>query len=357
VVWQKRYSPPGSSPGTLQPAPQSKREVQITAIHYNAEHYHEESVTDLDAYLKSTPPTGVQWLNIDGLGDVSVLEKLGQHFNLHALCLEDVLNIPQRPKLEDYDHYEFLILRVAWLTDILPRPTEQVSLFLGDSYVLTFQEEEQNDVFEPVRMRLRQKRSRIRQSGSDYLAYALLDAAIDSYFPVLETLGERLEALEDLVLATPKRETLEEIYAVRRALTHLRRALWPAREAVQAFSRAETPLITDQTRLFLRDCYDHVLQVLDVLESYRELASGLMEMYFSSQSHHMNEVMKVLTIIATLFIPLTFVAGIYGMNFDVSKSPWNMPELQWYWGYPFSLALMAGLALLLLAFFRRKGWF
>jgi magnesium transporter len=354
MVWQKHYSPPGASPGTLRPPPDALQAVRITAIHYTPEHYQEESITDVTAFLQSIPPTGVLWLNVYGLGDVSVLEQLGTHFGLHPLCLEDVMNVPQRPKLEDYDDYEFLIFRMAIPQEELGS-TEQVSLFLGPSYVITFQERH-GDAFEPVRQRLRQKRGKIRYSGADYLAYALLDAAIDGFFPLLEEIGDRLAGLEEAVLMMPTRQTLEEIYRVRRSLTGLRRALWPAREAVNAFARGESKLVTEQTTLFLRDCYDHVLQVLDVLESYRDLASGLMDTYLSSQSHRMNEVMKVLTIIATIFIPLTFVAGIYGMNFNPAKSPWNMPELNWYWGYPFSLLLMAGLALLLLAFFRRKGW-
>jgi magnesium transporter len=231
-----------------------------------------------------------------------------------------------------------------------------VSLFLGPSYVLTFQEESGSDPFESVRQRLRQVRGKLRQSGADYLAYTLLDAAIDGFFPLLEGLGERLTALEDAVLARPTRETIEEIYAVRRILIALRRVLWPLRQAVQSFGRDDSALVTVSTRLFLRDCYDHVLQVLDVLENYRELVAGLMEMYLSSQSNHLNEIMKVLTIISTIFMPLSFIAGVYGMNFKTEVSPWNMPELSWPWGYPLSLLLMAAVAISLLAFFRRKGW-
>jgi magnesium transporter len=357
MVWQKRYSPPGASPGTLWTLPEAPKEVRITAIHYISEHYQEEEVTDLEAYLKALPAEGILWLNVDGLGNISVLEKLGQHFGLHPLCLEDVLNVPQRPKLEDYEDYEFLVFRMVLLQELqdLTGQTEQVSLFLGSSYVLTFQEYP-GDVFEPVRQRLRQKRGKIRHSGADYLAYALLDAAIDGFFPVLEELSERLARLEEAVLTNPTPETLGDIYALRRALTNLRRAVWPAREAVNAFARSDSALITDQTRLFLRDCYDHILQVIDVLESYRDLGSGLMDTYLSSQGYRMNEVMKVLTVIATIFIPLTFVAGIYGMNFNVEKSPWNMPELSWYWGYPFSLLVMAAIAFALMIFFRRRGW-
>ncbi|GIX47262.1 MAG: magnesium transport protein CorA [Candidatus Tectimicrobiota bacterium] len=356
MVWRKRYSPPGTPPGTLRP-PEVPQPVRVTAIHYTAETYTEQEVADVDAFLKDVPRQGVLWLNVDGLGDVALLEKLGQHFGLHPLSLEDVLNVPQRPKLEDYEAYQFLVIRMAMVQDMadLSGRTEQVSLFLGPTYVLTIQEH-YGDVFEPVRQRLRQARGRIRRSGPDYLAYALLDAAIDGFFPVLEHLSDRLTALEEAVLARPTRETLEEIYAVRRALNGLRRALWPAREAVSAFARSDSPLVSEQTKFFLRDCYDHVLQVLDVLESYRELSAGLMETYLSSQSHHLNEVMKVLTIIATIFIPLTFIAGIYGMNFNPDRSPWNMPELNWYWGYPFSLLLMAAIAAGLVFYFRRRGW-
>jgi magnesium transporter len=357
MVWQKRYSAPGAPPGTLVPHPDLPTEVRITAIHYTAETYTEEQVTDLDTYLHARPAQGVLWLNVDGLGQVSILEQLGEHFHLHALSLEDVLNVPQRPKLEDYEGYQFLIMRMAIFQEAqeLSGTTEQVSLFLGPDFVLTVQEQI-GDVFEPVRQRLRQGRVRIRSAGADYLAYALLDAAIDGFFPVLEELSERLAALEEEVLSAPTRDTLEQIYTIRRALTNLRRAIWPAREAINVFARTDSALVTDHTRLFLRDCYDHVLQVLDVLESYRELASGLMDTYLSSQSNRMNEVMKVLTIIATIFIPLTFIAGIYGMNFNPETSPWNMPELNWYWGYPFSLLVMGLLAVLLVLFFRRRGW-
>jgi magnesium transporter len=331
-------------------------DVRITAIHYSPDAYTEQEITDLDGFLQAAPQDGVLWINVDGLGDVSALEKLGRHFDLHPLALEDVLNVPQRAKMEDHEHYTLLIFRTAYTEVAMQGRMEQISLFLGTSYVLTFQEEAEYDTFEPVRQRLRQHRGKIRHHGPDYLAYALLDAGIDSFFPVLEALGETLEALEDDVLEAPTRETMQAIHAIRRTLMHLRRAMWPMREAIQAFAHSESEHVTEPTKFFLRDCYDHVLQVIDVLESYRELAGSLMETYLSSQSYRMNEVMKVLTIIATIFIPLTFIAGIYGMNFDRSKSPLNMPELQWYWGYPFSLALMGALALCLVMFFRRKGW-
>ncbi|MGE3539195.1 MAG: magnesium/cobalt transporter CorA [Candidatus Tectimicrobiota bacterium] len=356
MVWQKNYGIRGSSPGTLTPPPNAASQSLVTAMHYTAESCTETQVHDLEAYLQTAPREGVLWVNVDGLGDVQTLETLGTHFGLHPLSLEDVLHIPQRAKLEDYEHYQFLVFHMAFLAPEALGETEQVSLFLGSSYVLTFQERLGSDLFDSVRQNLRHNRGRVRQYGSDYLAYALLDATIDGFFPILEDLGERLSDLEEAVLAHPTRETMEDIYAVRRTLLALRRVLWPLRQAVQNFSRDESGLVTDSTRLFLRDCYDHTLQVLDVLENYRELVAGLMETYLSSQSHHLNEVMKVLTIISTIFMPLSFIAGVYGMNFKTEISPWNMPELGWAFGYPFSLVLMALIAGAFLVFFWRKGW-
>jgi len=356
MVWQKNYGAPGASPGTLAPHPDAVSEVVVTAIHYTAEDYTETQVTDLEAYLQTVPRDGVVWVNVDGLGDIHILEILGEHFGLHPLSLEDVLHIPQRSKIEDYEHYQFLVFHMAFIEPDATGETEQVSLFLGPSYVLTFQERPGSDLFETVRLGLRQARGKLRQGGADYLAYALLDAAIDGFFPLLEDIGERLTALEDAVLAHPTRQTMEEIYAVRRILISLRRILWPLRQAVQTFGRDDSGLVTASTRLFLRDCYDHVLQVLDVLENYRELVAGLMETYLSSQSYHLNEVMKVLTIISTILMPLTFIAGVYGMNFKTEVSPWNMPELSWPFGYLLSLLLMAIVALIFMVFFRRKGW-
>jgi magnesium transporter len=354
MVWQKRYSAPGAMPGTLTPHPDPDFKAQITAIHYSATHYTETPITDLAAYLQTAPSDGVLWLNIDGLGDVQAVETLGRHFGLHPLVLEDALNVPQRAKVEDHETYVFLISHTV-LSSISELP-EQVSMFLGATYVLTVQEGHVGDVFEPVRQRLRQGLGRIRHSGADHLAYALLDASIDSFFPFLDTLAERLEAIEDDVLNASTRQTLAAIYALRRSLSALRHTLWPHREMIGAFARCQSALMTEQTRFFLRDCSDHVLQIMDMLENYREIALGLLETHLSLQSHQLNEVMKMLTIISTIFIPLTFVVGIYGMNFDPASSPWNMPELQWRWGYPASLGLMAAMAIGLLIFFRRKGW-
>ncbi len=274
-------------------------------------------------------------------------------FNLHGLALEDVVNVHQRPKVEEYADHAFIVTRMIQAG--LPPTTEQVSMFLGEGFLLTFQERP-GDCFDPVRARLRSSRGQIRDRQADYLAYALLDAVIDGYFPVLETLGERLEVLEDAVTAEPPEAEATQIHEIKRELLLLRRAVWPQREMVNALTRETSPYVTDQTRLYLRDCYDHTIQLMDIVETYREIATGLVDIYLSSVSTRLNEIMKVLTIIATIFIPLGFVAGLYGMNFDASASPWNMPELRWYWGYPVALGVMAAAALGMLYYFYRKGW-
>jgi magnesium transporter len=228
-------------------------------------------------------------------------------------------------------------------------------MFLGANFLLTFQERT-GDCFDLVRDRIRRRRGHIRERKADYLAYALLDAVIDGYFPVLEACGERLESLEDAVLDKPSGEQSAQIHEMKRDLLTLRRAIWPQREMINALTRDSSAHVSDQTRVYLRDCYDHTIQLMDMLETYREIASGLVDVYLSSVSARMNEIMKLLTIIATIFIPLGFIAGLYGMNFDTGVSPWNMPELSWRWGYPFALGLMAVVAIGLLLFFRKRGW-
>ena len=277
-------------------------------------------------------------------------------FQLHPLVLEDVVNVPQRPKVEDYQDQLIIVTQMAvpkkgggfWL--------EQVSFVLGKRYLLTVQEEPERDCFEPVRDRLRHNKGIVRQKGADYLTYALWDAIIDGYFPVLETYGESLEALEDEVVLNPTEPTLAKIYQIRRELLALRRAIWPQRDALNSLLRDECSLFKADTRPYLRDCYDHVVQIIDVIETYRELASGLMDVYLSAASNRMNEVMKLLTVISSIFIPLTFIAGIYGMNFNPDASPWNMPELNWYWGYPLCWGVMIAIAASLVYYFWRRGW-
>lgn len=301
-------------------------------------------------FLEKYPVT---WINVDGLGDAAVIQALGEIFGIHRLALEDVVNTHQRPKVEQYDKHVFIVGRMVEMGQRVEM--EQLSLFLGKNFVLTFQEAA-GDSFDPVRARIRKAGGRIRNAGPDYLAYALLDAFIDHYFPVLEAYGERLEAMEEEVISRPGPPLVSRIHEIRRDLMGLRRAIWPLREAVNSLVREPRPFITDETRIYLRDCYDHTIQIIDLLENYRDIASSLMEVYLSSMGNRLNEVMKILTMFTALFIPLSLVAGIYGMNFNTEKSPLNMPELTWYFGYPFALCLMAAVALGMFLFFRKKGW-
>jgi magnesium transporter len=348
----RRAAPPGSVPGTLIPHPSATKPT-IHLIGYGPDSLEERTIGDVGELQTLIGQWPVTWVNVDGLGDVEVIQALGQSYGLHRLTLEDVVNVHQRPKVEDYSDHVFIVTRMI---DLQEAPeTEQVSMFLGKGFLLTFQERS-GDCFDLVRERIRRNRGIIRDSEADYLAYALLDAVIDGYFPILEAFGERLEALEDVVMAEARSPQVAEIHDLKRDLLLLRRAVWPQREMINGLSRRSSPFVSDQTEIYLRDCYDHSIQLLDILETYREVASGLVDVYLSSMSARMNEVMKVLTIIATIFIPLSFIASVYGMNFDPDVSKWNMPELRWHLGYPFALGLMAALAGGLLYNFRRKGW-
>lgn len=352
---RRRRTPPGSSPGTLLVDPEAPP-PSLRVMAYGPEGLDEaapRTVAELQPLLGRRPVT---WVDVAGLGDAAVLEQLGALFGLHRLALEDVINTHQRPKLERYEGHHFLVLRMPDAPSgngLLG--TEQLALFFGPGFVLSFQERP-GDCFDPVRKRLRDGQGRGRAAGPDWLVYALVDAVVDSCFPVVEVAGERLDALEDDVLAGRAPDLVPRIHCVRRDLLALRRGLWPLREVVSALQREEEGAMAPETRLYLRDVYDHVINLLDMLENLREIGAGLMELHLSATSHRLNEVMKVLTVISTIFIPLTFVAGVYGMNFDPDASPLNMPELRWSWGYPFALAVMAATAVALLAFFRRRGW-
>jgi len=347
----RRRTPPGSPPGTLIADP-SAQAPTMRLMRYAPGRLDERVVADIVELGQSVAGDGVAWLDVDGLADVDLVRSVGGLFKVHNLALEDVVNVHQRPKVEVYDDHLFIVTRMP--VSPASAETEQVAIFLGANYVLTFQERP-GDCFDPVRERIR-KGARIRELGADYLAYALIDASIDAYFPVLERHGEVVDELEAEVTSQPDDGMTRRIQGVKRDLLTLRRAIWPQREMVNALIRDESRFVTAQTRLYLRDCYDHVVQLVDILETYREIASGLIDIYLSSVSARMNEIMKLLTIIATIFIPLGFVAGLYGMNFDPSVSPWNMPELGWYWGYPFALGLMTAIGVGLLAFFYRRGW-
>ena len=349
---QRRRTAPGAPPGTLKTDPDAPR-PRICVIAYSSQEFVEQELrnpSELSAFLGRYPVT---WINVDGLGDAQVLHEIGEIFHIHPLALEDVINVHQRAKLEHYPSHQFLVFHQVDHSRGIQ--SEQISLFLGSNFVLTFQEEI-GDCFEGMRERMRQHVGLIRQSGPDYLAYSILDATVDHYFPLLESYGERLDDLETQIIEAPESTTMAQIHDIKRELLTLRRKIWPLRDALNTLVRDPVPEVTDTTRIYLRDCYDHIMRIIDLLETYRELSSDLLEFQLSSISYKINEVMRLLTVIATIFIPLTFIVGLYGMNFDPQSSPWNMPELKWYFGYPFALGLMVMVTLGLLAFFYRKGW-
>jgi magnesium transporter len=351
------YDEPGSMPGTLDIDPDSPPPV-IVLIDYNDAKAVRLEVAAPEECVPYLDTESVSWVDVKGLGNEDVLQRLGRVFSLHPLVLEDVVNVPQRPKVEEHSNQLLIIARMVTLKDDAETfINEQVSLILGKHYLLTVQEEPNYDSFGPIRERIRTNKGTIRKHGSDFLAYALLDSIIDGFFPVLESYGERLEELEDEVVASPTRQTLEKIHNLKRELLSLRRAIWPQRDAINSLIRDGSELISDEVRVYLRDCYDHTVQVLDMVETYRELASSLMDIYLSSINNKMSEVMKVLTVMSSVFIPLTFIAGVYGMNFNPDASPWNMPELNWYWGYPACIGIMIITAVTLIFFFWRRGWF
>jgi magnesium transporter len=349
----QQQKPPGTSPGTLIVDPDAPKPI-LSVIAYGPKEIVERVVTD-PAELKALQARfPLVWLNVDGLGDAATLLKVGEVFGLHKLALEDVLDVNKRAKVDRYDEYLYIVAVMVAITEN-GLDIEQLSLFLGKNFVITFQERP-GDCFERVRERLRSGKGLIRQAGPGYLTYALLDATIDAYFPVLESYGERLEGLENALVDAPGQERLPEIHAMRRDLVALRRAIWPMREALNFLIREGTDAFTPETRPYLNDCYDHTVQLMDLVESHREMASGMMDVYLSSMSNRMNEIMKVLTIISTIFIPLTFIAGVYGMNFDPRDGPLSMPELRSPYGYIAVLGLMATIAIGMLFYFRRLGW-
>lgn len=336
---------------TLHPKANSLTPI-LEVIAFHGDDFVEKQLSRPEDVVELLAQWPVTWLNVAGLGDAEVIADLGRIFALHPLALEDVVHLRQRAKVEQYGDTLFIVARMAECFGELE--TEQLTMFVGKNFVLTFLEDP-GDCFEPVRARLRGG-GRLRQASSGYLAYSLLDAVIDAYFPVVETYAERLDRLEDRVIAKPSRRAIAEIHAAKHDLRTLRRIVWPLREAVNSLVRDPSPLIDDDTRVHLRDCYDHLVQIIDLVETYRELCSDLTDLYLSSISNRMNEVMKVLTIIATIFMPLGFITGVYGMNFNTVASPWNMPELNWRYGYLFAWTLM-GLTLLgMLWYFGRKGW-
>lgn len=348
----KHISKPGAMPGTLEVRHGAAASI-IQLFCYSPDEIAEHEVSTAEEILAFRAEGKILWANVVGLADINLIQNLGEKFGLHRLALEDVNNVHQRPKAEEFEDHIFIVSRMLHLEH--PSETEQVSMFMGSDFLLTFQEYP-GDSFDGVRKRLRAGGNRIRSAPPDYLCYALLDAIIDGYFPVLEQYGEELEELEDAVVTEPKPEHVQLLHEKKRELLIMRRAIWPHREMINNLIRDEHSLILDSTRVYLRDCYDHVIQLMDIIETYREIASGLIDVYISSVGAKMNEIMKVLTIIATIFMPLGFLAGLYGMNFDPEASPWNMPELGLRYGYPVALLVMFLLAAGMVYCFWRIGW-
>jgi len=343
----------GVAPGTLR-AQAGAHASRLSVIAYGPDRILEEADVSPARLVELRAEYPVTWVNFEGLADIDLLQQLGEIFGLHRLALEDSLNIPQRPKLDDYGDHQYLVARMPVAEEALD--TEQVSLFLGAGFLLTVQEKP-GDCFDGVRARLREGRTRIRERGPDYLVYAMVDAIVDAYFPLLEAAALRLDELEASVLGQPQKVHLSDLYDLKRGLIILRRYLGPLRELISALLRDENPLLADKNRVYMRDCLDHAKQAYDLVESYRDMATGLMDLYLSMMSHRMNEVMKVLTTIATIFIPLSFIVGLYGMNFDPEVSRWNMPELGLAFGYPMALGAMALVSGGMIFFFWKKGWF
>jgi magnesium transporter len=351
LVMRKSKQKVGQVPGTLVYTGERKAEkVRISIIDYDEMHLEEREVATVEECFPFKDKSTVTWINIDGLHDLGLIEKIGKQFGLHPLVLEDIVNTGQRPKLEDFEDHIFVVLKMLYYHQKKNQlEAEQISLIFGQNFVISFQESV-GDIFDPIRERIRTGKGRVRKAGADYLAYALIDSIVDNYFVILEQIGEKIEDTEQELGVQPTLETLQTIRTFKKEMIFLRKSIWPLREAVNSLERGESALINQSTLIYLRDVYDHTIQIIDAVESYRDMLSGMLDVYLSSISNRMNEVMKVLTIFASIFIPLTFVAGIYGMNFT------NMPELGWRWGYYGVLLLMAVIAVVLIVYFKRKRW-
>jgi len=348
---RKRSKKVGLPPGALVHVGEKREEkVRITIIDYDKAQFQEKEAETVEECFPFKDKPTVTWINVDGIHQPEIVKQLGDCFGMHPLVLEDILNTDQRPKMEDFGNYIYTVLKMLYYDEKSNEMIiEQISLVLGSNFVISFQEK-MGDVFNPIRERIKSDKGRVRKMGADYLAYALTDAIVDNYFTILEKIGEKVEFLEEELVAKPKPETLQAIHNLKRDLIFLRKSVWPLREVISGLERGESSLIDASTKLYLRDVYDHTIQVIDTVETLRDMVSGMLDIYLSSISNKMNEVMKVLTIIATIFIPLTFIAGIYGMNFAF------MPELGLPWSYPLILLVMVGVGILMLIYFRRKKW-
>lgn len=348
---KKRSEKSGLPPGTLVHIGERKaEEIKITVMDYDETSFRETEFTSMEECFVFRGKPSVTWINVEGLHNVANIQKLGDCYGFHPLVLEDILNTDQRPKMEDFEEYIYIVLKMLHDGKSSETVAEQISLILGSNFVISFQEGIEGDVFNSIRERIRTGKGRVRSMGADYLAYSLIDAIVDNYFVILEKMGERIEDMEDELVKAPRTETLQEIHTLKREMIFLRKAVWPLREVINSLQRGESSLIKESTRIYLRDVYDHTIQVIDAIETSRDMLSGMLDIYLSSISNRMNEIMKFLTIVGTIFIPLTFIVGVYGMNFE------HMPELKWRWGYFGLWAVMSGIAVFMLLYFKRKKW-
>jgi len=352
IIKKHRSKKVGLPPGTLIHIGEKKiGDIKITLIDYDNSNLEEKEIKSIDECFPFKDKPTVTWINVEGLHQIEILEKLGNFFGVHPLAQEDILNTDQRPKSEEYEGNTFIVLKMLSYNEKKNEIiSEQVSIILGLNYVISFQEGIEGDVFDPVRARIRGHKGRIRQAGPDYLTYRLLDAVVDNYFIILEKLGQKIESLEDQLLGNPSTKTLQEIHYFKNEMIFLRKTVWPLRELISVLQRSESSLVQEPTRIYLRDVYDHTIQVMDSIESIRDMLSGMLDIYLSTMNNKLNQVMKVLTIIATIFMPPTFIVGIYGMNFKY------MPELDWKYGYPAVLLIMFTIAVTMLVVFRKKKW-
>jgi len=348
---KKRSVKSGLPPGTLvHIGDKSDKEVRISVISYSPGGFEERHFDKVDQYLENPSDGSVVWVNVEGVHDIELIRALGQNHAFHPLVLEDIVNTVQRPKIEDYSDYLFIVLKMLRQSENVDFSSEQLSIILGPDYLFTFQEGIAGDAFESVRDRIRNDKGKIRTLGADYLAYSLIDAIVDGYFNVLEEFGERIIGVEDELTNTPDQRSLHRINVIKKEIIYLRKAVWPLREVISFLERGDSHLLHDTTRLYFRDVYDHTVQVIDTVETYRDLLSGMLDLYISSVSNRTNEVMKFLTVIGTIFMPLTFLVGVYGMNFK------HFPELDWKNGYFILWGIMISMSLLMVAYFKKKRW-
>ena len=339
----------GAPPGTLfYNCEQRTDRIKITLIEYNDSEFFEDEYYDLSDCLSHVKPNMIKWINVEGLHKPELVEAIGKIYNIHPLTMEDIVHVDQRPKFEDYEHYVVSIMKMISYNDAVI--SEQLAIVLCENTVISFQEPHSGDAFDIIRLRLRQSKGRVRKLGADYLAYALMDAVVDCYFTAIEKIGDKIEEIEEEIISDSDKKSLLQLYHLKREMIYLRKQVWPMRDMINNMIRSETKLINDSSDIYLRDLSDHVTRIIDTVETYRDLLSGIMDIYLSTNANRMNEVMKVLTIMSSIFIPVTFIAGVYGMNFE------NMPELKTQNGYFITWGVMLFIIIGLIVYFKRKKW-